>query len=76
MLHNNIRLYRRRLLLTQTDLAKLTGLTKNSISSMETGEFGCSVKNALKLSRVLCCTVEDLFYLDPPFELTSLDVDI
>lgn len=71
MLHVNLRAYRKKAGLSQTELGRLVGMSKNSISSIECGGFCVTVRNALKLARALNCQVEDLFYLDPPFQLAD-----
>jgi putative transcriptional regulator len=48
--------------LTQEDLATATGVTRQTIISIEKGNYTPSVLLALRLSRILNCTVEDLFY--------------
>ena len=62
-LMNNIRKYRLKKGLNQTELAELSGVSRNTISSLETYVYYPTVKNALLLCKVLGCTVEDLFYL-------------
>lgn len=50
--------------LTQTELAEAVGVSKNTISSIERGEFYPTLKLALKLAKFFCCNVEDIFYID------------
>ena len=63
-LKNNIRKYRLEKGLNQTELAELSGVSRNTISSLETCVYYPTVKNALLLCKVLGCTVEDLFYFE------------
>lgn len=49
--------------LTQGDLAVRVGVTRKSVNSIENGHFVPSTELALKMARVLGCTVEDLFQL-------------
>ena len=49
--------------LTQGDLAERVGVTRKSVNSIENGHFVPSTELALKMARVLGCTVEDLFQL-------------
>jgi len=49
--------------LSQEDLAKLVGVTRQTISSIETGQYCPSTLLALALSRCLDKPVEDLFFL-------------
>nr|AGU09872.1 helix-turn-helix protein [uncultured organism] len=58
-----MKLQRARLDLTQAELAERAGVTRKSINAIETGHMVPSTILALKLSRVLGVTVEDLFSL-------------
>ena len=49
--------------LSQEDLAKLVGVTRQTISSIETRQYCPSTLLALTLSRCLEKAVEDLFFL-------------
>ena len=50
--------------LTQAELAKMVGCSKNAISSYERGEFYPSLPVAIRLCQVFDCLMEWLFYLD------------
>jgi putative transcriptional regulator len=50
--------------MTQQHLADKAGVTRQTIIAIEKGAFNPSVKLALKLSKILNATVEDLFSLD------------
>lgn len=50
--------------LSQTDLAELVGVSRNSISSIETGQFSPTAKLALILCIALDKKFEDLFYFE------------
>lgn len=50
--------------LTQTELGFLSGLSQNSISSLEVGQYSPRAFNALKICQALNCKFEDCFYLD------------
>ena len=58
---NRVRAIRIALGLSQAQLAAATGLSVNSICSIENGQ-GPSVRHALLIAKVLKCQVEDLFY--------------
>lgn len=60
----NLRQMRSRLGLSQQELADLAGVTRQTISGAETGQYVPSTAIALRLARVLGCTVEELFWLD------------
>jgi putative transcriptional regulator len=49
--------------LTQADLAKLVGVSRKTINTVENSVFVPSVLLALALARQLDTTVEQLFYL-------------
>lgn len=50
--------------LSQEELARLVGVTRQTISAIETGQYCPSAKLALLLARKLEKKVEDLFYLE------------
>lgn len=59
---------------TQSDLAMYTGLSQNSISSIERGEYGVSLKNALLIARALNCKIEDIWEIDDYRLVTECDM--
>jgi putative transcriptional regulator len=62
---NKVRLYRHmRGGVTQADLAKAAGVTRQTIIAIEQGRFNPSVRLALKIARILEATVEELFFLE------------
>lgn len=50
--------------LSQEELAKKSGLTQNTISSYETGQYSPTLINALKISYALGIPVSELFELE------------
>ncbi|WKY43781.1 helix-turn-helix transcriptional regulator [Eubacteriaceae bacterium ES2] len=50
--------------MTQTDLADLIGVSRNTISSIETGQFNPTAKLALVLCIALDKNFEELFYFE------------
>ena len=50
--------------MTQGELAKLVGTSRNTISSIETGQFCPTAYLAAILCEALECNFEDLFYLE------------
>lgn len=50
--------------LSQTQLAKMVGVSRNTISSIETGQFNPTAKLALVLCIALDRKFEDLFYFE------------
>lgn len=61
-LHNRLKAIRKEKGLSQTDLARLVGVSRNTISSIETGQFNPTAKLALLLCIALDQKFEDLFY--------------
>jgi DNA-binding XRE family transcriptional regulator len=47
--------------LTQEDLAKKVGVTRQTVLAIEKGNYAPSVLLAIRLAKALGCTVEDLF---------------
>jgi putative transcriptional regulator len=64
-LGNRLRQWRADKELTQADLAKLAGVSRKTINTVENGVFVPSVQLALVLARTLGTTVESLFHLVP-----------
>lgn len=50
--------------LSQTQLAEIVGVSRNTISSIETGQFNPTAKLALVLCIALDRKFEDLFYFE------------
>lgn len=61
-LKNSLREARRRRGLSQAQLAEMTGVSRNTISSIETGQFNPTAKLALILCIALDKKFEELFY--------------
>ena len=63
-LKNNLTAVRKEKKLSQAELAKLVGVSRNTISSIETGQFNPTAKLALVLCIALDKKFEELFYFD------------
>lgn len=63
-LKNNLKKYRTSAGYTQSQLAQKVGTSKNTISSIETGQFGPTAYLAALLCVALDCKFEELFYFD------------
>lgn len=63
-LKNNLKKIRAEKNLTQQKLADLVGVSRNTISSIETGEFCPTSKLALILCIALDKKFEEIFYFD------------
>ncbi|HIS86404.1 MAG TPA: helix-turn-helix transcriptional regulator [Candidatus Faecivicinus avistercoris] len=62
ILRNNLKAARTEKGLSQSQLAELVGVSRNTISSIETGQFNPTAKLALILCIALDKKFEDLFY--------------
>jgi putative transcriptional regulator len=63
-LRNRLKVARAEKSLSQEQLALLAGVTRQTISSIETGQYCPTAKLALILSKVLNKKFEDLFFLE------------
>ncbi len=64
VLKNNLRNIRTEKGLSQAQLAEMVGVSRNTISSIETGQFSPTAKLALVLCIALDKKFEELFYFD------------
>lgn len=64
VLLNHIKEARTQAGLSQSQLAELVGVSRNTISSIETGQFNPTAKLALILCVALDKKFEDLFYFE------------
>lgn len=63
-LRNGLKQTRLRLGLSQQEVARMVGVSRQTISGVESGQTALSVTVALRLAKALGCRVEDLFWLD------------
>ena len=61
-LKNNLKKYRTQAQLSQAQLAEMVGVSRNTISSIETGQFNSTAKSALVLCIAPDKKFEELFY--------------
>lgn len=61
-LRNNLKEIRKQQKLSQDELAKLVGVSRNTISSIETGQFSPTAKLALVICIALDKKFEEVFY--------------
>ena len=61
VLKNRLKVARAERGLSQGDLAKLVGVSRQTISQIERGDYSPSVTLALKLAKICQVTVEDIF---------------
>ena len=64
VLRNRLKIVRAEKSLSQGKLAEMVGVSRNTISSIETGQFNPTAKLALILCIALDKSFEDLFYFD------------
>ena len=64
ILKNRLKEVRKEKKLSQTELAEMVGVSRNTISSIETGQFNTTAKLALVLCIALDKKFEELFYFD------------
>ena len=62
ILKNRLKEIRAEKKLSQSDLAEMVGVSRNTISSIETGQFSPTAKLALVLCIALDKMFEDVFY--------------
>ena len=61
---NNIRVNRATNKISQDDLAKLVSVSRQTINAIENNKYYPSLELGLKLSKILKCSVNELFSLD------------
>jgi len=61
LLENKLRVFRAEEGITQENLGKACGLSRQSINAIEKGKYVPTVLTALKISRYFNVTVEDIF---------------
>ena len=68
-LRNQLKEQRSKLGLNQTELGRLAGVSRQTISLIERGDYSPSVSLALKLAKICHVSVEDIFqYEEEPYE--------
>ncbi len=58
---NTLKVQRAKLTINQGELGKLAGVSRQTISSIERGEYNPSITLVLKLAKIFDVSVEDLF---------------
>ncbi|MEN2256305.1 helix-turn-helix transcriptional regulator (plasmid) [Paraclostridium benzoelyticum] len=61
---NKIKIHRKHLSFTQEELAKKLNVTRQTINAIENNKYNPTLELAMKLSRILNTTVEDLFEIN------------
>jgi len=52
--------------ISQADLAKIVGVTRQTIVALETGRYAPSLELAMRLAAVFGCTVDEVFHWRDP----------
>ena len=63
-LHNRLKEHRARLSINQSELGRMAGVSRQTISLIERGDYSPSVALALKLARIFEVPVEEIFELE------------
>jgi putative transcriptional regulator len=61
---NTIKIQRTKLEMTQDELAKKLGVSRQTINAIENNKYYPSLELGLKLSQIFKCSVNELFQLD------------
>ena len=56
-----IKEHRARLNMSQSELAELTGVRRETIIRLEKGQYNPSLKLAMDIAKLFCTTVEEIF---------------
>ena len=67
-LYNHLKEYRAKLNVNQHEMGRLVGVSRQTISQIERGDYSPSVTLALKLARVFEVSVEDIFVYEEESE--------
>lgn len=62
-LYNHLKEYRAKINVNQHEMGQLVGVSRQTISQIERGDYSPSVTLALKIARVFQVSVEDIFVL-------------
>lgn len=63
-MRNEVHKFRKSLKLTQEDLAKKVGVTRQTIISIEQGKYIASLPLAIKIAKVFNIPVEEVFIIE------------
>ena len=61
---NTLKKYRKQRGLTQEELAKALGVSRQTIISIERGKYIPSLPLALKMARYFACSTDDMFHIE------------
>ncbi|WP_243343380.1 helix-turn-helix transcriptional regulator [Anaerococcus sp. AGMB09787] len=61
---NKVADFRKENRLSQEELANMVGVSRQTITSIETGKYVASLPLAFKLAKFFDCMIEDIFMMD------------
>lgn len=64
ILKNRLKIYRTALKVNQQEMGRLCGVSRQTISLIERGDYSPSITLALKIAKVCQVSVEEIFYLE------------
>lgn len=67
-LYNKLKEYRARLGVNQQEMGRLVGVSRQTISQIERGDYSPSVTLALKLAKICRVSVEDIFSYEEDYD--------
>ncbi len=67
-LNNRLKEYRAKINVNQTEMGRLVGVSRQTISQIERGDYSPSVTLALKIAKVLEVRVEDIFSYEEDYD--------
>jgi len=70
-MRTNLKVYRAMKDLTQEDLAKAIGVTRQTVIAMEKGKYNPSLELAFKIAHYFKVKIEDVFFYDQNNEKTK-----
>jgi len=70
-LANRVHVVRAEARLSQTDLARAVGVSRQTVSSIETGQYCPSALLAFRIARELGVPIETLFWIEEPHGRSS-----
>ncbi|EJO5349030.1 helix-turn-helix transcriptional regulator [Clostridium botulinum] len=63
-MRNKVKFFRKQKGLTQEQLAQELSVTRQTVNAVENNKYNPTLELAIKISRFLCVSVEELFFLD------------
>ena len=57
--------------MTQKELAKFVGVSRQTINAIEGGKYPPSLEVAFRIANILCTPLEDVFFYEPDIECKS-----